>query len=390
MEKIAKPRILSLDLLKGLVMVIMALDHTRDYFHYDAFLYSPTDPLQTDTYIFFTRWVTHFCAPAFCFLAGISAYLVGMRKSKKELSSFLLKRGIWLIFVEVVIVNFAWFFNIHFGLIPLMVLWSLGISMILLAGIIHLPFKSVLWLSLLIIFGHNALDGIHLEGNMIWSVIHEWGVFTAFNGRTFITSYPIVPWVGVMSLGYYIGSYYRKTVEPSKRQKIFTIIGVGGIVLFFIVRGMNAYGNPNHWNTYDTILQTLFSFFDPRKYPPSLSFLLMTLGATFLFLGRSEMLKGKVVDFFSVYGKVPFFYYILHIYLIHLAAMLMAQLTGYGWEVMVLKNWISRVPELKGFGLDLGWVYVVWIVIVLALYFPCLWFGRYKMNHKEKWWLGYL
>ena len=226
MNKIATQRIQSLDLLKGAVMVIMALDHTRDYFHYDAFFYKSTDPLQTDAFIYFTRWITHFCAPAFCLLAGVSAYLVGMRKSKKELSIFLLKRGIWLIFVEVGIVNFGWFFNIHFGSIPLGIIWSLGISMLFLAAIIHLPFKSILWCSLLIIFGHNLLDNIHFEDNLLWSILHEQRRFTFLGGRKLLTAYPIIPWVGIMSLGYYFGSFYQKTIEPIKRQKLFTLIVV--------------------------------------------------------------------------------------------------------------------------------------------------------------------
>jgi uncharacterized membrane protein len=390
MKKIATQRIQSLDLLKGIVMVIMALDHTRDYFHYDAFFNSPTDPLQTDTFIYLTRWITHFCAPAFCFLAGISAYLVGMRKSKKELSIFLLKRGIWLVLVEVVIVNFGWFFNIHFGAIPLQVIWSLGISMLFLAAMIHLPFKSILWCSLLIIFGHNLLDNIHFEDNLLWSILHERGRFTILDGRKLFTAYPIIPWVGVMTLGYYFGSFYRKTIEPVKRQKLFTMIGIGAIVLFLVARGINSYGNSNHWQHYDTILQTLFSFFNPSKYPPSLTFLLMTLGVTFLFLGNSEKLKGRLVNIFSVFGKVPFFYYILHIYLIHLSAMLLAQLTGFGWKVMLLKRWVTGVPELDGYGLHLSWVYIVWIGIVISLYPLCKRFGQYKLDHKEKWWLGYL
>jgi uncharacterized membrane protein len=390
MEKIATQRIQSLDLLKGVVMVIMALDHTRDFFHYDAFFNNPTDPLQTDAFLYLTRWITHFCAPAFCFLAGVSAFLVGMRKSKKELSVFLLKRGIWLIFVEVILVNFAWFFDIHFGTIPLMVIWSLGISMIFLAAMIHLPFQSILWCSLLIILGHNLLDDIHFEDNFLWSILHEQHMFTILGGRKMFTAYPIVPWVGVMSLGYYIGSFYRKTMEPIKRQKLFTLIGILSIVLFGVVRWYNNYGNSNQWESYDTTLQTLFSFFNPSKYPPSLTYLLMTLGITFLFLGKSEKLKGRLVTIFKVYGKVPFFYYILHLYFIHVSAMLLAQLTGFGWKVMLLKNWVSEVPELDGYGLPLGWVYVVWIGIVMALYPLCKRFGQYKLDHKEKWWLGYL
>jgi uncharacterized membrane protein len=205
-----------------------------------------------------------------------------------------------------------------------------------------------------------------------------------------ITVYPIIPWFGVMSLGYYFGSFYGKTIEPVKRQKLFTFLGIGAIVLFVVVRRLNFSGNTSHWPSDPTILQTLFSFFDPRKYPPSLSYLLMTLGGTFLFLGNSEKLNGRLVNLFSVYGKVPFFYYILHIYLIHLSAMLFAELTGFGWDVMLLKGWVTLAPELDGYGLHLGWVYVVWMGIIISLYPLCKRFGQYKTAHKEKWWLGYL
>ena len=281
-----KNRIESLDLLKGIVMVIMALDHVRDYFHFSALLYNPTDPSQTSLPIYFTRWITHFCAPTFCFLAGISAFLVGRRKTKAELSSFLLKRGIWLAVIELTIVNFAWNFDITF--------------------------------SCVVIFGHDLADSIHYPQNFWWAIVHDGGSFTFFDHFNLTILYPIIPWIGVMSLGYCFGNLFESSYDPLKRKKTINIIGASTISLFFIVRYINIYGDPEKWISYDTVLKTGMSFMDPNKYPPSLSYLLMTLGLGLLFLANSEHMKGKVVDFFRTFGRVPFFYYILHLYLIHL------------------------------------------------------------------------
>jgi uncharacterized membrane protein len=352
-------------------------------------LFDPTDPEKTNAAIFFTRWITHFCAPAFSLLAGISAYLVGMRKSKAELARFLLSRGIWLMFIELTVVNFGWFFDVHFSTIPLLVIWVLGVSMVCLAALIHLPFKAILAFSLVVIFGHNLLDNLHFEGSFFWSFLHERNFFPISETRTVVMAYPLLPWVGVISLGYFMGSFYNKIIEAKKRQQLFTYLGIACVLLFFALRGLNGYGNPKPWSTYETALQTFFSFMDPLKYPPSLSYLLMTLGPTFLFLGLAENLKGKVVEVISVFGKVPFFYYIVHLYIIHLGAMLLAELTGYGWQIMLLPEWIGRVTELQGYGLSLGGTYLVWLAIVAMLYPLCLKFSNYKLAHKEKWWLSY-
>jgi uncharacterized membrane protein len=387
MTTIAKQRIQSIDLLKGIVMVIMALDHVRDYFHYSAYIYDPTDPTQTSLPIFFTRFITHFCAPTFCFLAGTSAFMVGKRKSKSELSGFLLKRGLWLVFIEMTIVNFGWYFDIDFSNPLLVVIWSLGISMIVLAGLIHLPLKIILLFSLFLIFGHNLLDNIHFKNNLFWSILHEPGFFTSLN---LYVGYPIIPWIAVISLGYFFGTFYNTTFDSNKRKKLFNIIGISAIIAFVILRFTNVYGDPVLYKDYETTAKDLISFFNPSKYPPSLLYLLMTLGTALIFLANAEKLKGKVVDFFSTFGRVPFFYYILHLYLIHLVALLFAELTGYGWQSMILKDWMTEVPALKGFGFPLWVVYCVWIGVILLLYPLCKKFDNYKQTHKEKWWLSYL
>ena len=390
MTAITKTRIESIDLLKGLAMVIMALDHIRDYFHYSAFYFDPADPTQSTLPIFFTRFVTHFCAPTFCFLAGTSAFMVGKRKSKTELSKFLLKRGLWLVFIEMTIVNFGWYFDIYFKSPGLLVIWSLGISMIVLAALVHFPRKIILLFSLLLILGHNLLDTVHYNGNVFWAILHEFAFFKITDGVEFVVVYPIIPWIAVMALGYYFGAFYDKSFDSEKRKKMFNIIGIAAIVAFLILRFSNLYGDPILYKDYGILSKDLISFLNPSKYPPSLEYLLMTLGAAFLFLANAEKLKGKSVDFFSTFGRVPFFYYILHLYLIHLIALIFAQFSGFGWRIMILQDWVTETPSLKGYGFPLWVVYAVWIGVILLLYPVCKKYDTYKQNNKDKWWLSYL
>jgi uncharacterized membrane protein len=383
-------RISSIDLVKGLAMLIMALDHVRDFVHAPAFLFDPADPTQTTLAIFFTRWVTHFCAPAFSFLAGMSAYMVGKRKPKNELSVFLLKRGIWLIFIEFTIVGFAWFFDLGFGTFLFGVIWSLGISMIALAGLVYLTRKFILIFSLILIFGHNLLDGFHLDDSIWWALVHQRNTFFVLDSFLLLIGYTIIPWIGVMSLGYCFGDFYNKSVDSTKRKQTFNVIGILGILLFFILRWTNFYGEPKVFEQLGTLSMSLISFFNPTKYPPSLLYLLMTLGGTLLLLANSEKWKGKVVDFICTFGRVPFFYYILHLYLIHLIAMLLATLSGYGWKknmiLVVLRGFENPIP---GYGFPLWVVYAVWISVILILYPLCKRFDRYKQGNKDKWWLSY-
>lgn len=390
MTTLTKNRVQSIDLLKGLVMVIMALDHTRDYFHASAYLFDPAAPAQTTWYIYLTRWITHYCAPTFSLLAGISAYLVGRRKTKNELSVFLFKRGLWLVFIELTVVNFAWFFDWEFRNDSLAVIWSLGISMMVLAALVQLPRFAILAFSLTVILGHDLLDTVHYKGNIWWAILHDGGDFRFSDNFDLFVAYPLVPWIAVMSFGYCMGSIYDAGFDVVKRKKILNIMGIVSILLFIIIRWINVYGDPYGWQHFDTISKSMMSFLNPNKYPPSLLYLLMTLGIGFLFLANSENWKGKVVDFFCVYGRVPFFYYILHLYLIHILAMAFAQFTGYGYQSMLLSKWVSEVPALKGFGFPLWVVYSVWIAVVLLLYPLCKMFDNYKQKHKEKWWLSYL
>ncbi len=387
---ITKTRIQSIDLSKGLVMVIMALDHVRDYFHYSAFYFDATDPEQTTWPIFFTRFITHFCAPAFSFLAGTSAFMIGKRKSPAELSGFLFKRGLWLIFVEIIIINFGWKFDIQFRHIGLQTIWQLGVSMIVLAALIHLPKKLILVFSILIIFGHNLLDNIHFEGSYLWAMLHDRQKFEWTDGYFVNFAYPLIPWIAIMSLGYCFGSLYDSSFDTVQRKKILNALGLGSLGLFFVLIAFNTYGDPVKWINYGNTPQTLMSIFDISKYPPSLLYLLITLGCSVLFLANAENLKGRVVNFFCVFGRVPFFYYILHIYLIHIIAAFAAYFTGFGWKALVLPTFITRVEALKGYGFNLIIVYLVWILVIILLYPLCKKFDAYKQSHKEKWWLSYL
>lgn len=383
-------RIESIDLLKGLVMVIMALDHVRDYFHYSAFFFDPADPIQSNLPLFFTRWITHFCAPIFSFLAGLSACMAGKRRTRSELSDFLLKRGIWLIFVELTIVGFAWTFDVEFRTFGLRVIWSLGISMMVLAALIYLPRVYILIVCLLLICCHNLFDGVHFPGNVLWTLIHEQDVFQLFGNTKLVIGYPLVPWIAIMALGYYFGGFYDQSIDSNKRKKLFNCIGGIAIAVFVLLRFTNLYGDPTPFKHYTTLSQDIISFLNPNKYPPSFLYVLMTLGGAFLFLANTEKFKGKVVNFFSTFGRAPFFYYILHLYFIHIIAMIFAQLSGFGWQKMILSTWIGFETNLKGYGFDLWVVYAVWIGIVIMLYPLCKKFDEYKRAHKEIWWLSYL
>lgn len=393
LSKTNSSRIESIDLLRGAVMIIMAIDHVRDYFHADAFLYNPTDVSKTGVILYFTRWITHFCAPVFVFLAGTSAFLVGQRKGKAELSAFLFKRGLWLIVLEFTIINFSWFFNIHFSFIALTVIWALAMGMIILSAANWLPFKVIIFIGLVLVAGHNLFDGLHLPNDSsiieIYSVllrpyVFQLGRFTVFTG------YPILPWAGIMLLGYCFGTLYRRSVETRYRKKVLTQLGIGAIAAFIIVRFFNGYGDPAPWEVQSNGFYTFLSFINVTKYPPSLLYILVTLGPSFLFLAWAEKANGRFSQYIVSLGRVPMFFYIIHIFVIHLIALVAALATGFTISDMTFTTWITDSKNLKGYGFSLVVVYIVWIAVVLGLYPLCLWYERYKTTHKEKWWLSYL
>lgn len=391
----AASRIASIDLLRGFIMIIMALDHVRDYFHADAFVYDPLDLSKTSVALFFTRWITHYCAPLFMFLSGTSAFLVGERKSKKELSLFLLKRGVWLIFLELTVIHWGWYFNFVGQGVDLIVIWALGISMIVLAGLIYLPMWAIISIGGIMVAGHNLLDGVHVPGNTLqgfgWALLHEQQAFT-YNGFLILVGYPIIPWVGVMALGYGLGQLYKKDYPVEKRKKLLLTLGFSLVALFIIIRFINVYGDGHAWSQQSTPMFTVLSFLNTVKYPPSLLYLLMTIGPALLFLAWSERTPGWLGQRVSIFGRVPLFYYILHLYLLHLLAMFATSFSGHQWSDMVLDNalWTGRVDQLKGYGFSLGVTWLVWILVVVLLYPLCKWYDQYKRSHKDQWWLSYL
>lgn len=385
---------MSIDLLRGVVMIIMALDHVRDYFHAGAYLYDPLDLEKTSIALFFTRWITHFCAPVFMFLAGTSAFFIGQRKSKQALSGFLLKRGLWLILLELTIINFGWNFDVAFTNVYFIVIWALGISMIVLAGLIYLPYKLILLIGITIVAGHNLLDHIHVTGNNLpafgWALVHQQNFFS-WNGKNILVGYPVLPWIGIMALGYCMGILYTPAFGVEKRKKILLMIGGSAIVLFIFIRLVNVYGDPSPWSQQPSAIYSLLSFIKTTKYPPSLLYTLMTLGPAILFLAFAENIKSSPSRIISIYGRVPMFYYILHIFLIHIATLVAAGLfTDFSWMVWILKEPLWFSESLKGYGFSLEVVYLVWLSIVIGVYPLCKWYDRYKQNHKEKRWLSYL
>jgi uncharacterized membrane protein len=387
-------RVESIDLLRGLIMIIMALDHVRDYFHAGAFVNDPLDLNTTTPVLYFTRWITHYCAPLFMFLSGVSASLVGQRKGKAYLTRFLITRGLWLIFLELTVVCFAWFFNPTFTTQLLGVIWALGFSMIFLAGFIHFPKWLTISIGMLMVFGHNLLDGIQVNSSTAatfgWSVLHQFSFFKlgAFN---VVAAYPLIPWIGVMALGYCLGSIYKKGENLQKRKNFLLTVGAISLVLFFALRFSNVYGDPFKWTEQRSGLYTFLSFLSVTKYPPSLLYLLVTIGPGLIFLALAENVRGGIARRIKTIGRVPMFYYLTHLYLIHIGALIAAVASGRPWTDMVnFDTWITNEPKLQGYGFSLGVTYAVWAGLIVLLYFLCKWYDRYKSSHKEKWWLSYL
>ncbi|HRD26919.1 MAG TPA: heparan-alpha-glucosaminide N-acetyltransferase domain-containing protein [Caulobacter sp.] len=380
------PRLTSVDMLRGLVIVIMALDHTRDYFHSQAFLFDPTDAGATSLAVYLTRWVTHVCAPTFVLLAGMSAFLQGQAgKGRGALARFLVSRGLWLIFLEMVLLNYGWNFTIYgFGL---QVIWALGVGMIALAGLIWLPRGAVLAIGVAICAGHNLLDPVRPAdlgpAAPLWVMLHEGGpTLTAF----FIV-YPVLPWIGVMALGYGLAPVLTWT--PRRRARALIALGVAMIAAFLVLRGVNAYGDPRPWKALVEPMRRGFSFFDVTKYPPSLDYLLITLGSMLALLPAMERLKGPVARVLEVYGRAPLMFYIAHIYLLHLAMLLTGLAMGLPAQTFV---WIMADPSpliRAHWGFPLPVVYGVWIVATASLYPLCRWWGDLKRRRRD-WWLSYL
>lgn len=389
-----KQRVQSIDILRGVIMLIMAIDHTREYFHIGAITSDPTNLATTTPILFFTRWITHFCAPTFVFLSGLSAYLAGTRRTKGELSGFLIKRGLWLVFVEVAIITLALSLNPLYNGLALQVIWAIGISMILLGILVRLPSRVIGLIGILIIVGHDLLNNIKLPPNGAEDVLMK--LFFTARGTLFFLDkthvvfalYAVIPWTGVMLLGYAFGGLYQTKYKPVNRKVLLIYASLLLFLVFMALRLVNAYGDPAPWAIQKNGLFTFMSFLNVSKYPPSLMYTLLTLSVALLVLALTERSVGKLAGFFKVYGSVPFFYYVLHFYLIRILTIIVFFLQGFKTSQIVTPN----VPFLfspPGFGFSIGYVYLIWLAIILSLYYPCKWFSNYKKTHKQ-WWLSYL
>ncbi len=386
------PRLDSIDLLRGLVMVIMALDHVRDYFT-DVRAFDVTDPAKTTVALFLTRWVTHFCAPVFVFLAGTGAFLSGARgKSKGELAWFLLTRGLWLIVLELTVVRFGWTFNLDYHQFGGAVIWAIGWSMVVLAGLVFLPTPVVTIFGVTMVAVHNLFDWVRPEdlGSLgwLWAILHVNRVLQPFPGVSFAVAYPLVPWIGVMAAGYGFGTLLLG--EPRPRRRRLLVLGAALTLTFVGMRALNNYGDPRPWSRQSDALFTLFSFLNCTKYPPSLLYLLMTLGPAIAALALFDRAPGPAGRFFVTFGRVPLFFYLLHIPLIH-AALVAFDFIRYGWSPFSAEAFYSVNPATlpKGYGYSLPVVYLIWFGVVLLLYPVCRWFADVKRRRREGW-LSYL
>jgi len=408
-------RIDSIDLLRGIVMVIMMLDHTRDFVHSGALLFDPLDLSKTTTTLFLTRWITHYCAPVFVFLAGTGAYLQFARgKSKRELSRFLISRGLWLIVLEFTVVRVFAFFSVNPAfLLFIQVIFVIGFSMIVLAALIHLPLKITAGFGLAMIALHNLLDRFTVTpwqgpqspvptwGAKLWMLLHQPGLFPIgprFPSPLVFILYPLIPWIGVMAVGYAFGALYTKDVGLRKRWLL--IIGGTTTWLFIFLRAIDKYGEPLIWSRQKNVVFTVLSFINTTKYPPSLDYLLMTLGPAIVALAFFES-GGSVLgtvshsagsalrNFFVTFGRVPLFFYVLQWFTAHTIAIILHAAFGkpVRWLFQTPVEWFTNPPRGNGFSIVV--VYLSWIGGVLLLYPLCKWFAGVKARRKD-WWLSYL
>lgn len=383
-----RERLDSIDLLRGLVMVVMALDHVRDYFSESRF--DPLDLSRTTIPLAFTRWITHFCAPVFVFLAGTGAYLSLQRgKSRSAVSRFLLTRGLWLIFLELTVVRLAWEFNFNYSFAFVQVIWAIGWSMVALSALVFLPSRAVGAIGAVMIFTHNLFDGVD-PGSLgffgwPWQVLHAGGPIAYAPGHVLLIVYPLIPWVGVMAAGFAFGELL--TLEGARRRKVLLSLGGGLMLLFVLLRGFNLYGDPLPWSVQRSAAMSVISFLSCLKYPPSLLYLAMTLGPAIALLVLLEKWKGRGAGFFLVFGRVPMFYYILHIYLIHLLALGTAALMVLNVGFIFSAPFFSTPAAGWGFGLPA--VYGFWALTILILFPLCRWFAAVKKRRKDPW-LSYL
>ena len=380
----ARTRIESIDLVRGVVMIMMTLDHARDFLAAGGF--NPRDV--TEPALFLTRWITHFCAPTFIFLAGISAFLYGAQgRSAAESSRFLFTRGLWLVAIEFTVVRFAWTFSLHVDDLVLQVIFAIGASMIVLSALVYLPRWTIMATGLAMIVGHNMLDGVAARdlgaAAPLWNVLHQPGVIAVAPGFRVMVLYPLIPWIGVMALGYALGPVFL--LERKLRVARLARLGAAVTAAFVLLRASNLYGDPTPWTVQDGWIATALSFINCEKYPPSLLYLAMTLGPALLLLAAVDSPRGGLARWLTIFGRVPFFYYVTHLLLIHALAIPVAWATtgNAAW----LFGHLSGKPA--GYGMGLPGVYAAWLAVVIALAPLCAWFAAIK-RRRDEWWWSYL
>jgi uncharacterized membrane protein len=392
-----KYRIGSIDLLRGLAMLIMAVDHVRDHVHLGH--PDPTDLATTTPALFFTRWITHFCAPVFVFLSGVSAYLAGTRRRGNQLSIFLIRRGLWLIVVELLLISLAITLNPIYSVLILQVIWAIGGSMILLGLLIGLKLSRTVIgiIGVIIVFGHNIFDLVDpgaVGKTFYWHLLVSANGFTGANilkigGHHFILiAYALLPWTGVMLIGYVIAPVYSASFDAVRRRKLLLYSGLGLLAFFFLFRAFNIYGDPAPWSVQKTTVLSVISFLNVTKYPCSLLYLCMTVGVGLVILARTENLHSQLATIVIVYGNVPFFYYICHWYLIAIETIILFFAQGFHTSQIVNPN-APFLFEPDACGVSLGGVYLIWLSVIVLLYWPCRWFSKYKRTHRQ-WWLSYV
>jgi uncharacterized membrane protein len=391
-------RLTSLDALRGTVMIIMAIDHVRDFFDRYSMSNSPTDLSKTSAIMFFTRWITHFCMPVFMFCAGAAAFLWWNRgkKTAGQLSWFLATRAVWFLALEVLVMNFAYSFNVStHSLILLLVLYIFGACMLLMAMLIHIPLRWLAVLSIAIIALPNLLDPYSASrfGKFAWAfhLLHQPGVIMLGNRPAFVV-YPILPWIGVMAAGFCFAQLF--TFDDIIRRRITFRLGLALTAAFLVIRAINVYGDPSRWTTQKSTVFTALSFLDCTKYPASLDYVLMTIGPALLLLAWYDHLGFSSRNPLIVFGRVPLFYFVLHFYAIHILLGVMSYIR-YGSRAFSFI--FNAMPAMGGprevyppdFGYPLWVTYAIWIGLLAALYPLCSWFARYKATHRS-WWLSYL
>lgn len=384
-------RIHSIDLTRGIAMIIMALDHVRDLLHVNALTQSPTNLATTTPALFITRWVTHLCAPVFVFLSGTSVYLTLQRSADlKGSRRFLQKRGLYLIMLELTLMNFGLFFDPAFHTLIFAVIAAIGFGFIMLSLMSKWTPKTIAIIGLGIILLHNLLAVVPFgKDSIIAAIINPFFGTAAFPvaGRTFLMAYPPIPWLGIMLVGYATGKSFQW--ETARRKQLFLKIGAAALLLFILLRSVNIYGDPVQWQPQKNAIYTILSFVNITKYPPSLQFSLAMLGIMFLILAAAENAGGRIAAIITTYGKVPLFYYILHFYLIHIILITILLAQDISWQQMEFATGAFGRPRNAATGINLWQIYLVWIIVVALLYKPCAWYGRYKATH-NKWWLKYI